>query len=119
MGICYYCHVIVESRNRSHFCMHHWKILPKRYPIFIVVLVVFSYFCKRVCPCVGFTNENIKSQKIFFLKSIPEANKADRHKSRARNSISHCLCLKTQKKQSGTNGRTDGRTDGQSDGLTD
>ena len=65
VGICYYCHVIVESRNRSHFCMHHWKILPKRYPIFIVVFVVFSYFCKRVCPCVGFTKiSNLR--KYFF-----------------------------------------------------
>ena len=39
-------------------------------------------------------------------------NKADRHKSRARNSISHCMCLKTQKKVK-CDGRTDRPTDRQ------
>ena len=41
-------------------------------------------------------------------------NKADRHKSRARNSISHCMCLKTQKKVK-CDGRTDRPTDRQSE----
>ena len=32
-------------------------------------------------------------------------NKADRHKSRTRNSISHCVCLKMHKRKSVTDGR--------------
>ena len=41
--------------------------------------------------------------------------KADCLKSRARNSLSHCVSVKTQKKLSVTDGPTDQRTDGHSD----
>ena len=46
-------------------------------------------------------------------------NKADRHKYHARNFISHCMCLKSQKSKVGrTDGRTDRRTDRHSERMT-
>ena len=48
-----------------------------------------------------------------------KTNKADRHKSRERNSISHCLCLKTQKSKVGpTDRQSDGPTDRPTDRVT-
>ena len=44
--------------------------------------------------------------------------KADRLKSRARNSLSHCISVKTQKKLSVTDGPTDQRTDRPTDRPT-